>query len=485
MITVIGLGPAGLDQTDGGSLELAIAAATVIARTGRHPAVEQLGARTDVIACDDLYEAHDTFDEVYGAIVERVMGRAVTDDVVYAVPGSPVVGERSVTMLATAARGAGIPIVIRPATSFLDLAFLAVGVDPIADGVQVVDGRDLPDPLPLHVPTFITQVDSHLVAGDVSLALGRLLDESTVVTVLERLGDDDEALIEMPVADLARHDAGVRTTVFVPRAEVGLLGLIATNRTLRSECPWDREQTHHTLLDHLVEEAYETADAIGRLPVDAPAGDPDPGTYAEVEDELGDLLLQVVFHATLATEAGAFTIDDVAEQNRRKLVRRHPHVYGDVDARTAGEVRSNWEQIKGDEKGRESLMDDVPLSMPGIARALKVQRRAASVQFDWAEPAPIFDVLREEIDELAAAPDEAVASELGDVLFSAVNLARHLGVDPETALRGSVERFMDRFRALEAEFAGRGIAIAGAGSDELDAAWRRAKATTMGGAQST
>lgn len=485
-ITVVGLGPAGLDHTDAGTVELALSGVPLIVRTSHHPAVEQISARVPVVACDDLYEAHDRFDDVYRAIVDRVLAAAEGGDVVYAVPGSAAVGERSVPMLVDAAAGTH-DVVVRPGSSFLDLAWAAVSVDPITDGVQVLDARDLPDPLPLHVPTIITQVDSPLRAGDVAVALGRVLDGDSDIVLLDRLGDPDERIETMSLSALPRSSGGLRTSVFVPAADVGLLGLVATNRLLRAECPWDREQTHHTLVEHLVEEAYETADAIGGLPLEAPGGEVDYGAYAEVEDELGDLLLQVVFHATLAAEAGAFTIDDVAEQNRRKLVRRHPHVFGDVVAGSAREVRDTWEQIKSEEKGRSSLMDDIPVGMPAIARAVKAQRRAASVGFDWADAEPIVDVLRAEVEELASAPDAvAAAAELGDVLFSAINLARHLSVDPEVALRGSVDRFMTRFRAVEAEFVERGVAMGDVDAEELDAAWTRAKGTTMdGGRQST
>jgi MazG family protein len=300
------------------------------------------------------------------------------------------------------------------------------------------------------------------------------------VTILDRLGDDDEAVIQMSAGDLARYKAGPRTTVFIPATASGILGLIAINRVLRRECPWDQKQTHHTLLTHLIEEAYETADAIGQLPMSAPDGEPDFGAYAEVEEELGDLLLQVIFHATLASEAGAFDVDEVAESIRRKLVERHPHVFGDVEASTADEVLSNWEQIKKVEKQRDSLMDDIPIGMPGIARAMKVQKRARSVGFDWSEPHEVLAMLHAEIAELEEAGDdaEAVADELGDVFFTAVNLARHLGVDPEVALRGTVEKFIRRFTAMELDFTDRSTDIADASVAELEQAWRSAKRET-------
>jgi tetrapyrrole methylase family protein/MazG family protein len=485
-ITIVGLGPAGLDLVDSPTRRLLEdPEATVILRTDRHPASVDVASLREVTVCDDLYESHAEFADVYGAIVERVMAAASSTDVIYAVPGSPMVGERTVGAIVAAAGERGIDVSVQPATSFLDLALASARIDPISDGLQVVDARQLPDPLPLHLPTIITQVDSPLRAADLAVALGRTLDDDTEVLVMDRLGDADEVVRWVGLDDLATYDAGPRTSVMVPATDVGLLGLIATNRLLRAECPWDGEQTHHTLLAHLVEEAYETADALGRLSVEAPGGEVDFGAYAEVEDELGDLLLQVLFHSTLASEAGAFDIDEVAEMNRRKLVRRHPHVFGDVEVSGASDVLSNWEQIKQEERSRASLMDDVPTGMPPIARALKVQKRAAGASFDWDAAEPVFEVLDEEIRELreALGDREAVTDEIGDVLFTVINLSRHLDVDADTALRRSVDRFMERFRVVEAAFATQGRSIADASLEELEAAWHTAKATTMGPTQ--
>lgn len=480
-ITVVGLGPASIDRVDGRTLEILRSAPVVILRTARHPAAIELASLRDVVTCDDLYEDNDDFDRVYRGIVDRVLGTADEVDVVYAVPGSPSVGEKTVTLLVNLGTEAGHVVEVWSASSFLEDVFAAIGLDPITDGAQIVDARDLPDPLPFHLPTIVTQVDSMLRASDLAIALGRTLPDDTEVTVLDRLGDSDEVVRPMSLASLATYPGGPRTSVFVPSADVGVLGLIATNRLLRSQCPWDREQTHHTLLTHLVEEAYEAADALGNLPVDAPGGDPDFGAYAEVEDELGDVLLQVIFHATLAAEAGAFDIDEVAEINRRKLVRRHPHVFGDVEVADASGVLANWERIKQDEKSRASLMDDIPMGMPGVARAMKVQKRAASVKFDWTDASDVFAVLRGEIDELHDAQGDlgAMTDELGDVLFSTINLARHLGVDPETALRRSVDRFIERFRLVEESLASTGGTVAHATVDELDDAWQAAKRAIM------
>jgi len=476
-VAIVGLGPAGIEHVSTSALLLIEKADTVVLRTVQHPAAAELAASRQVVTCDDLYESLAEFDEVYAAIADRVLAAAAEGAVVYAVPGSAVVGERSVREIQTRAFDAGLGVTIESGQSFLDLGYIAVGLDPIADGLQVLDARDLPDPLPLHVPTIITQVDSDLRASDVSLALTRTVDPATEITILDRLGDTDEVVSRLPASELASYRAGPRTSVFVPATNSGLLGLIATNRVLRRECPWDREQTHHTLLTHLIEEAYETADAIGQLPIDAPSGEPDFGAYAEVEEELGDLLLQVIFHATLASEAGAFDVDEVAESVRRKLVDRHPHVFGDVEVADADEVLSNWEQIKKVEKKRDSLMDDIPVGMSGIARSMKVQKRARSVGFDWDEPEHVISVLRGEIAELEEADGDAasVAGELGDVLFTTINLSRHLGIDPEVALRSTVDKFIRRFRAMESHFASNSSDISEATAAELERAWEIAK----------
>jgi tetrapyrrole methylase family protein/MazG family protein len=476
-ITVVGLGPSELSFVGQRQHEALTAPTTsVILRTLSHPAAKELAAMRSVESCDDLYEGLDSFDAVYEAIVLRILDAAKSGNVVYGVPGSASVGERSVSALRKATLDLGIDFVVLPGMSFLDLAYTACGIDPIADGLQVLDARSLPDPLPLYLPTLITQVDSPLRASDVSVALGRTLDGDHELTVLDRLGDEDEVVDRSTVGALAMYDASERTTVFVDATPSGLLGLIATNRVLRVECPWDKKQTHHTLLTHLLEEAYETADAIGNLPLEAPGGEPDFGAYAEVEEELGDLLLQVVFHATLAAETGAFDVDEVAEGIRRKLVKRHPHVFGDVEVHGADEVLANWEQIKQDEKKRTSLMDDVPTGMSGVARAMKVQKRARSVGFDWKDGRDVFGALRAEIVELEGCEnDPDLLHEVGDVLFTAINLSRHMGIDPETALRMSVERFMERFRSMEGAFASSEMNMSDASPEEFESAWLGAK----------
>ena len=241
-------------------------------------------------------------------------------------------------------------------------------------------------------------------------------------------------------------------------------------------CPWDREQTFDSIKRHTLEETYEVFDAIERR------------AWPDLKDELGDLLLQVLFYAQMASEAGHFDIDDVAENLNAKLIRRHPHIFAGTEAADANAVLRNWEQIKQTEKKasastQASMLDDIPRSMPALMEAGKLGSRAAKVGFDWPNAEGLFDKLHEEIAELKAELDQtpnstaAIEAELGDILFTAVNLARHLKVDPESALRATNAKFRRRFAAMESA-AGNGAALAASTPDQLEILWNQAKNAT-------
>lgn len=235
-------------------------------------------------------------------------------------------------------------------------------------------------------------------------------------------------------------------------------------------CPWDREQTHLTLRPYLIEEAHEVLDAL------------DNGGDDDLRTELGDLLLQVVFHAQIAAEERRFDIHDVARAINDKLVRRHPHVFGDTRADTADEVLTNWEKIKREEKGADgpgSVLDGLPSSLPALLQAYRIQEKVARVNFDWDDVKEVLDKVVEEIDEVRHAMETGdrtkIEEEIGDLLFSLVNLSRHLNVPPEDALRRSNGKFMRRFRYIEAALELRGESLERATFEELDALWDEAK----------
>jgi ATP diphosphatase len=261
-----------------------------------------------------------------------------------------------------------------------------------------------------------------------------------------------------------------------------LIAIMAALRTPGSGCPWDLEQTFGTIAPYTIEEAYEVAEAIAR------------GDLDDLKDELGDLLLQVVFHARMAQEQGAFDFGDVVAAITTKLIRRHPHVFGDTRDLTPDQVKGLWASIKAEEKAerlarrgppegaaaRAGALADVPAGLPGLMRALELQKKAGAVGFDWNDPRAVLAKIREETDEIAAevnAGDRSKASaEIGDLLFAVVNLARHLGVDPESALRGTNAKFERRFAAIERALAARGKSLSESTLAEMDALWNEAKA---------
>jgi len=259
--------------------------------------------------------------------------------------------------------------------------------------------------------------------------------------------------------------------------------IMAALRTPETGCPWDLEQTFATIAPYTLEEAYEVADAIER------------GDVANLREELGDLLLQVVFHARMAEEQGRFDFGDVVEAITRKLIRRHPHVFGDARDLSSDEVKALWGRVKADEKRERAearraaglpaaeaatgALAGVPLALPALTRALKLQEKAGKVGFDWNDPRAVLAKLREEIDEVEAELEandaQRVAGEVGDLLFAVANLARHLHVDPEAALRGANAKFERRFAHIESRLGEAGRAPTEATLDEMEALWREAK----------
>ncbi|HVY18533.1 MAG TPA: nucleoside triphosphate pyrophosphohydrolase [Bauldia sp.] len=257
-----------------------------------------------------------------------------------------------------------------------------------------------------------------------------------------------------------------------------LIEIMARLRDRETGCPWDIEQTFATIAPYTIEEAYEVADAIAR------------DNMRDLCDELGDLLLQVIYHAEMASEIGAFAFGDVVEAITAKMIRRHPHVFGDADARAAGAAKGMWDKIKAEEKRARGdvpkrLLDGVPVAIPALMRAVKLQEKASTVGFDWNDPKAVLAKLREEIDEIEAEIDTAnpdrLADEVGDLLFAVANLARHLKLDPDQALAGTNAKFVRRFAAIEDGLAAQGRTPDEATLDEMESLWQQAKAASNRG----
>jgi tetrapyrrole methylase family protein / MazG family protein len=475
-VVVVGLGPGDERYVTADTIDTIAAVPHRFLRTTRHPSAHVV---PDADSFDAVYEEADTFADVYATITDRLVAAAVEHgEVLFAVPGSPLVLERTVRRLRADER---IECIVHPALSFLDLAYAALGIDPIEAGVKLIDGHEFAVAAAGYGgPMLISHTHANWVLSDIKLAAEHATGDEEVV-ILQRLGTADEFVVRTTWADLDRAvEADHLTSVFVAKlgAPVGaeLVRFHQLSRTLREQCPWDREQTHQSLVRYLMEETYEVVDAIQALDPDDPASDD------ALVEELGDLLYQIEFHATIAEQQGRFTMADVAQGIHDKLVRRHPHVFGDVEAATADEVLSNWEASKHEEKGRTSVFDGVPTSQPSLGYAFDVQRKAAKVGFDWPDVHGALPKIAEETAEVmhAHANDDtdAVRDEVGDLLFAVVNVARHLGVQPEVALRAATHKFRGRFEGVEALARQRGIDLAAAELSTLDALWDEVKATS-------
>ena len=471
-ITVVGVGPAGPDLVTAATLDAIEAHERRFIRTARHPSMEVV---EDAVGFDDLYESEPTFASVYEAIRDRLVDEVAHGDILYAVPGSPAVLERSVELLREVAAAGEVAVEIRPALSFLDLVWARLEIDPIEAGIRLVDGHRFATSAAGQTgPLLVAHCHAAHVLSDVKLAVDR--SEPTAV-VLQRLGLPDERVFEVAWSELDREvEADHLTSLFIPEltAPVGaeFVRFDELVRVLRDQCPWDRDQTHASLRRHLLEETHETLEALdSRAGLDD--GQIDHDRDEHLAEELGDLLYQIFFHARLAAERGAFTVADVARGIHDKLVVRHPHVFGDVEAPDSETVLSNWEAIKREEKGRASAMDGVPSALPALLLALKIQKRAAGVGFEWeGGPEIAYADVTDELAEVKADPSE---HEVGDLLFAAVQVARRLDHDPEAALRGAAARFERRFREVERLAAEAGTAIADAADQTLLDWWETAK----------
>lgn len=429
VLHVVGLGPGGDEFVTDETRRVIADADRRFLRTARHPSAHLV---PDAVSFDDVYETAGDFDTVYRTIHERLvhettLAATVGESIVYVVPGSPLVLERTVRLLQTDPR---LDVRLHPAMSFLDLVWARLGVDPVDDGVTLVDGHEfarraagLPGPL------LVAHCHANWVLSDVKLAAEDLIDASNddaEVVLLHHLGLPDEVVVRTTWSEIDRTlEADHLTSLYVPRlaAPVGreLVAFHELARTLRRECPWDREQNHRTLVTYLLEETYEVVDAI--LALDAN----DPSTDEHLMEELGDLLYQIEFHAAIAEQEGRFTMADVARGINDKLVRRHPHVFA-REEKSIDELVTDWETIKRAEKEARGVtdgpFDGIPRSSGSLSYANAVLKKIRKLGLDPT------DAERE--------------SGLGADLLDLVAECRQQGVDPEVALRETVERL--RFR---------------------------------------
>jgi tetrapyrrole methylase family protein / MazG family protein len=426
-ITILGLGPGDPNALTLEARDALARAREIFLRTREHPTVAALPAHLQIHSLDRFYETLNSFDAIYAAIADDIVARGARGDVLYAVPGNPLFGEISVQKILAQAREKNIPTRVIAGVSFVDAACAALALDPLARGLQVADATDLARQHFPHLdpdqPALIGQMYSRAVASDCKLTLLALYPPEHAVTRVDAAGTPQQKIETLPLAEFDRsNDFGLLTTLFVqplPRASsVNALADVIARLRAPDGCPWDREQTHASIRQDFLEECYEVLETL------------DDGDIPHLREELGDLLFHVLFQAQIASESGEFLLSDVAADIAEKLVRRHPHVFGDVIANDADQAIESWENVKRKENGSKAKPKvSVPRALPALARAQKIARRG-KVSADVRGIAA-------QVGELPRARNRERA--LGEVLFALAAYAAEKHIDAEGALRAAAQ----------------------------------------------
>ena len=480
-ITIVGLGPGDPALLTRRAWEVLSSASEVYVRTARHPTLDGLPPTVTVKSFDAIYEQTVNFAEVYAQVADEVLQLGAAGDVIYCVPGHPLVGESTVTNVLRRAKEQGIKTVVVAGLSFVEPALTALHLDAL-DGLQIADALDIAaghhPALDPDRPALLAQVYNRSVASDVKLTLLNQYAPDHQVALLNAVGTEYEHVLWLPLAEIDRRDDVAHlTSLYVPALSYlgGFSAFQETIAHLRAPegCPWDREQTHQSLRKYLLEETYEVLEAL------------DADDAEALCEELGDLLLQIVLHTQIAVDNEEFRMPDVIAHIDAKLKRRHPHVFGEVIVNDSEDVKRNWQTIKqaeaienGKAEKRQSALDGVPRGLPALAEAEAIGGKAAHANFDWRSIDGVVDKVAEEIRELQSVANEAEREdELGDVLFSIANLARWLKIDPEAALRAATAKFSRRFREVERQAREQNRTLNELNDAELDALWVAAKQT--------
>ena len=477
-IIILGLGPGNPDYLTIRAAAILESAQAVYLRTSQHPTADGLPESLELHSFDWIYEEEEDFQEVYRRIAAEVIRLARENPpLVYAVPGDPFTAEDTPGLILSLARQEDLAVEIVPGVSFLEATFAALEADPLPR-TSLVDALALAKAhfpsFPPDQPALIAQVYSREVASDLKLTLMAVYPDQHPVSLVHEAGTGQDRIEHLPLYQIDRSPwIGNRTSLYLPPLAPGsslesFLEIIAHLRAPEG-CPWDREQDHQSLRPNLLEEAYEALEAID-------ADDPEA-----MEEEFGDLLLQIVLQSQIAAEYGEFTISDVIRGIYTKLIKRHPHVFGDLDLDQAEAVIRNWEALKARERidnGQtdKGALDGVPGSLPALTQAETYQKRAARFGFDWKDLEGVLEKIPEEVLELRGAESsQRQGEEIGDLLFSVVNLARWLEQDAESALRGANQRFRTRFAYLEKKARAAGRELSEMTLEEMDRLWEESK----------
>ncbi len=480
MIKILGLGPGAKEALTIGAVWELENNKNVFLRTEKHPTVDYLREKKIMFdTYDSVYENTDSFDEIYLNIANDLIKKHNTlGNLIYAVPGHPLVAEKSVFNLIELCKKNNIEYKIIPAVSFIDAIIESLMIDPI-EGLKVIDSFDINNQvLDKRIGTIITQVYNQLIASEVKLKLLEEYNDETEIYYVRAAGiEEEESIRKIPLFELdMQEDIDYLTSIYIPKDlknKKDFNDLLDIIEVLRGEngCPWDREQTHKSLEKALIEESYEVIDAI------------DQEDDNSLIEELGDVLLQVVFHASIGKEDGYFDIRDVIQEICDKMINRHPHIFKNfTEVSSSEEVLVNWDDLKKKEKGYNSIteeMNGIAKGLPSLLRAHKVQEKAKRVGFDFDNVSFAINKVKEELKEVIDVYNtenvEKIKEEVGDLLFSCVNVARFLKVDEEIALNCTIDKFIKRFAYIETAAKEKGIELTDMKLDEMDRLWEISK----------
>lgn len=481
-ITIVGLGAGDINLMPLGVYKLLTTneSTPIYIRTKEHPVVYELEKQEGFKyqSFDHIYEKYDNFDDVYHEIVNTLIQATEKSNIIYAVPGHPLIAERTVQLLLNQADNANVHIEFAGGQSFLDPLFQAIKIDPI-EGFQLLDGTSLrKEDINVQQHLIIGQVYDSFIASEVKLTLMEKLPDTYKVYIVTAAGTNHESVKEVSLYELDREvKLDNLTTVYVPPVKDESIvykdfyyfkNIIAKLRG-PDGCPWDQKQTHESLKKYLIEEVYELLEAINSNEID------------QMIEELGDVLLQVVLHAQIGEDEGYFAIEDVIHSISEKMIRRHPHVFNRVKVKDEEEVLKNWQLIKAKEKGnKEKSIFSEYKGLPSMVAAYEIQKVVSRLGFDWKHVEPAITKVKEELAELEEElkmgnPRTSIINEIGDVLFSVINVTRILDIHPEEALHHTNLKFMKRFQYIEEKIKENGKAFQDYTLEELDQMWNEAK----------
>lgn len=481
-VSIVGLGPGDYSLISQGALEALQEGNRIFLRTEKHPIVDKLKESIQYTSLDYFYDSEDNFENVYNKISEYIIELAKEGDLVYAVPGHPRVAEKTVSIIEELASKNNVEVETIASMSFVDAMFNYLQIDP-ADGFKLIDAFEIENSyIDTNTSMIITQIYDPFIASNIKLKLMEYYDYDQQVCIVNGAGVKNlESKKYIPLHELDRPENlfDYLSSLYIPKSTKKMYNAVNDLENIMSTlrgpngCDWDKEQTHESLKKYIIEEAYELCQAIENDDID------------EIIEELGDILLQVVFHAQVGKEDGFFDMKEVVNGICTKLIHRHPHVFKNEDLDMT-KFEKTWEELKQEEKGESSISEGlkrIPKHLPALTKADKIQYKAALVGFDWDNIDGVFEKIQEEykelLDEYKQGNIKYIKEELGDLLFSIVNLARFLHIDSEEALNGTSYKFINRFEFMEQRASELHKKIEELTLDEMEELWKEAKKNNL------